>query len=61
VNTIKPGESVTRSGEWVIVGPRGGKGDERTLVRGEAAPPTPLPKSHYELVRPAKNGAGRGR
>lgn len=58
--TIKPGQIVPNSGEWAIIGPRGGKGQERTLVRNEVAPPTPKPGSHYKLVRPAKNAAGRG-
>lgn len=55
----KPGQPAPRSGEWQIIGPRGGKGDERTVVRGEPLPPTPLPNSTYRLVRPARNRAGR--
>lgn len=57
----KPGKPAPRSGEYVIVGPRGGEGDERTVVRNEPFPPTPKPNSGYKLVRPAKNGAGRGK
>lgn len=59
--SVKPGQTVDRSGEYQIVGPRLGKGDERTLIKGETAPPTPKPNSHFELVRPAKNKAGRGK
>ncbi|MHB8152675.1 MAG: hypothetical protein ACYDG3_06350 [Bacillati bacterium] len=59
--TLKPGEIAKYSGEYQIIGPRGGHGDERTIVQGEAAPPTPLPNSHFKLVRPAKNKAGYGR
>ena len=58
---LKPGEIAKFSGEYQIIGPRGGHGDERNIVQGEAAPPTPLPHSHFKLVRPAKNNAGRGR
>jgi hypothetical protein len=38
----KPGEKAPRSGQYPIVGPRGGdSGKERTVVRGEPFPPTP--------------------
>ena len=60
MKTVKPGQVVPNSGEWVIVGPRGGIGKERTLVKGQMAPPTPSAGSHFKLVRPARNGAGRG-
>src|SRR5208337_1803948 len=39
----KPGESAPVSGEFEIVGPRGGDiGRERTAIRGKPLPPTPL-------------------
>lgn len=57
---VRPGEVIGRSGEYVEVGPRGGKHNEVTLVRGKTAPPTNTPKSHFALVRPAKNRAGKG-
>ena len=57
---LKPGTPAPYSGEYAIVGPRGGKGAERTVIKGEPLPPTPLPNSEYKLVRPARNGAGRG-
>ena len=57
---IKPGESASRSGQYEIVGPRGGRtGEERTLVRGNTAPPTPKSGQVYQMVDPIKNGAGR--
>jgi hypothetical protein len=60
--TSKPGERADRSGEYEIIGPRGGRtGQERTVTRGEPLPPTPKPKQQYKLVRPARNGAGRGK
>lgn len=57
---LKPGEEAPRSGQYEIVGPRGGKtGDERTAVRGNTLPPTPKAGQRYVLVDPTKNGAGR--
>ncbi len=42
---LKPGQTAPKSGQYEIVGPRGGRtGEERTVVRGE-----PLPRP----VRPA--------
>lgn len=58
--TFKPGESAPRSGQYGIVGPRGGDtGSERTVVRGETLPPTPKSGQTYRLVDPTKNGSGR--
>jgi hypothetical protein len=57
---LKPGTSAPRSGQYEIVGPRGGgTGQERTVVRNEPLPPTPKPKMGYKLVDATKNGAGR--
>jgi hypothetical protein len=36
----KPGEKAPRSGQYQMVGPRGGRGPERTVVRHEPLPPT---------------------
>lgn len=59
---MKPGQIAPRSGEYKIVGPRGGQnGPERTVVLGERLPPTPTKGSTYVLARAAKNGAGRGK
>lgn len=56
----KPGQRATRSGQYEVVGPRGGRtGEERTVVRGEPLPPTPQSGQGYILVDPTKNGAGR--
>jgi hypothetical protein len=55
---LKPGASAPRSGQYEIVGPRGGgTGKERTVVRNEPLPPTP--GMGYKLVDPTKNGSGR--
>ena len=54
-----PGQTAPKSGEWAIIGPRGGRGPERTLTKGATFPPTPVKGSTYQLARAAKNGAGR--
>ena len=57
---LKPGQTAPRSGQYEIVGPRGGRtGQERTVVRGEPMPPTRSPGQRYELVDPTKNGSGK--
>ena len=56
----KPGETAEHSGQYEIVGPRGGRtGVDRTFVKGEPLPPTPEAGQQYILVDPTKNGAGR--
>ena len=58
----KPGETAPASGQYVIIGPRGGNtGKERTVVRGETLPPTPGPGQSYRIVDRTKNNAGRGK
>lgn len=54
-----PGEKAKHSGQYEIIGPRGGHtGKERTVVKGEPLPPTPKPKQSYILTDPTKNKAG---
>jgi len=55
--TKKPGEKADRSGQYEIVGPRGGKTShgERTVVTGEPLPPTPEPGQKFRLVDPTKH------
>ncbi len=56
----KPGEKADRSGQYEIIGPRGGKtGEERTVVKGEPLPPTPKPGETYHIVDPSKNNSGK--
>lgn len=50
----KPGEKAPRSGQYRIVGPRGGKGPERTVVKDEPFPPTLKQKQRYILVDSTK-------
>jgi hypothetical protein len=58
----KPGEPAPVSGEFEIVGPRGGDtGRERTSVQGRPLPPTPKSGQGYVIHRPAHNGAGKKR
>ncbi|MBI4121907.1 MAG: hypothetical protein HY461_01100 [Parcubacteria group bacterium] len=55
-NAFKPGQTVPRSGQYEIIGPRGGKtGEERTGVKGKTLPPTPSAGSTYKLVDPTKH------
>ena len=58
---MKPGQKASRSGQYEQVGPRGGKGKEVTVVRGEPLPPTSSKGSTYRLVDPTKNKSGRGK
>lgn len=52
----KPGEKSGRSGQYGIVGPRGGKtGEERTIVKDEPFPPTPKKGQGFILVDPTKH------
>lgn len=55
---MKPGQIAPESGLYQIRGPRGGHGDERTVVAGEPLPPTPTRGSTYDMKRPADNGSG---
>ncbi|RAI37107.1 hypothetical protein CH340_00955 [Rhodoplanes serenus] len=57
---LKPGQPAPRSGQYEIVGPRGGStGVERTVVRNEPLPPTRKPGEGYRMTDPSKNGSGR--
>lgn len=53
---LSPGARAPRSGQYAIVGPRGGDtGKERTVVRGEPLPPTPKAGQKYVLVDPTRH------
>ncbi len=48
---LKPGKKAPASGQYVIIGPKGGRtGSERTVVKGGSLPPTPKPNQKYKLV-----------
>jgi hypothetical protein len=52
----KPGQKAIRSGQYEIVGQRGGRtGKERTVTKGEPLPPTPQKGQKYRLVDPTKH------
>lgn len=54
--TYKPGEKSPRSGQYEIIGPRGGNtGEERTIVEREPFPPTPKSGQQYVIVDPTKH------
>jgi hypothetical protein len=55
---FRPGEIAPRSGQCRETGPRGGRGREVTVVKGE--PTTTAPNRTYKLVDPRKNLSGRG-
>ncbi|TZG27129.1 YjzC family protein [Sphingomonas montanisoli] len=53
--SYKPGQEAPKSGQYGIVGPRGGDTKvERTVVRGEPFPPTPGKGMTYKLNDPTK-------
>lgn len=53
---LKPGNHAPKSGQYEIVGPRGGEtGNERTVTKGEPLPPTPKPGQVYKLVDETKH------
>lgn len=56
---FSPGQTAPHSGQYELVSPTGERtGEERTVVRGEPLPPTPLSGMSYILSDPSKNGAG---
>ena len=57
----RPGQKAPASGQYGIVGPRGGKtGQERTVVKGEPLPPKPEKGQGYRMADRTKNKSGRG-
>ena len=50
---LKPGQKAPASGQYGVVGPRGGKIDhEVTVVKGEPMPPTKKPGQTYVMNDP---------
>lgn len=57
---LTPGTRAPASGQYEIVGPRGGRtGVERTVVRGEPLPPTPNPREGYRIADRTNNASGK--
>jgi hypothetical protein len=52
---LKPGQSTPESGQYQVIGPRGGKGPEVTSTKGNPLPPSPTPRSTYTLVDKTKH------
>lgn len=52
---LKPGQAAPKSGQYEQVRPGGARtGVERTVVRGDALPPTPTPGMTYRLADATK-------
>lgn len=52
----KPGQKAPVSGQYGVIGPRGGKtGTEVTVTKGETLPPTPKPDQGFVLVDKTKH------
>ena len=59
--SYKSGQPAPASGQYKIVGSRGGNtGDERTAIKGKPLPPTPKPGQTLQIVDRTKNGSGKG-
>lgn len=57
---LKPGNPAPASGQYGVVGPRGGNtGREITSEKGNPLPPTSKPGQSYTLNDPTKNNSGR--
>ena len=55
-DVLRPGQSTPASGQYLLVGPRGGRiGPEVTSVFGKPLPPTPKPGQGYVLVDPTQH------
>ena len=55
-STYKPGQRAPVSGQYGVVGPRGGKtGTEVTVTKGEPMPPSPKPGQVFVLVDKTKH------
>ena len=55
----KPGEIARASGQYQAIGPRGKRGMEVTVVKGEPLPPTQTKGTQYKLIDRTKNKSGR--
>ena len=59
--TYKPGEKAPLSGQYEIIGPRGGStGIERTVTKGEPLPPPLKSGQQYKMNDPTKHGTKKG-
>jgi hypothetical protein len=59
---LKPGDKAPASGQYEVIGSRGGgTGKEVTVVKGEPLPPTDKPGQTYSIADRTKNKSGRGK
>ena len=57
---LKPGQKAPDSGQYAIVGPKGGNaGGEVTVTKGKSLPPTPKPGQFFVLVDPTRHKKGK--
>lgn len=56
---LKPGQRAPKSGQYIVVGPKGGLGIEITSTKGNVLPPAQTRHSTYKLVDATKNKSGR--
>lgn len=58
--TYNPGDKAPISGQYEIVGPRGGKTNkEITSIKGKTLPPSPKKGQTYKPVDGTKNKSGK--
>ncbi len=57
---FKPGQSAPLSGQYAVIGPRGGStGSEITAIKGKPLPPTSKAGQTFVPVDPTKNHSGK--
>ena len=55
-SVFRPGQTAPTSGQYALLGPRGGNtGREFTVVKGEPLPPSPKPGMMFKLVDPTRH------
>ena len=60
IKGFKPGQNAPNSGQYAVIGPRGGKtGKEVTVVKGEPFPPTPKSGMLFIMADPTNNKSGK--
>lgn len=56
MNKLRPGADAPKSGQYQVIGPRGGNtGREVTAVQGKPMPPTEKAGMSYKLTDPTKH------
>ena len=60
MSNLKPGDKAPKSGQYEVVGPKGGHtGSEVTMPKNHTLPPTQKPGQSFVLVDPTKNKSGK--